>query len=158
MGVSTENSTGRDKSSQVKIVNERISEYSLSCTCDSQPFACEACDFTVSDTLGQREAVIDTLGQRKAVIRQRFRTDKESLESLKTSAYDALGQGWIERDPETTQTFKRKQQVRDLAPSMHHPLCFPGYWSLLPELVRRGWSGRDQQGGGVEALHQEAAG
>ena len=119
MGVDSDASTA----SQVKIVNERIAvrESSLSCTCDSQPFVCEACDFTVSDalgqreavsdTLGQREVVIDTLSQREAVIRQRFRTDKESLESLKTSAYDALGQGWIERDPETTQTFKRKQQV-----------------------------------------------
>ena len=92
--------------SLMKIVNERIriSESSLACTCDSQLFACEACDFTVN-TAG------DGLGGREAVIRQRFRTDKESPEALRTSGYDEVGGGWIERDPETTQTFKRKQQV-----------------------------------------------
>ena len=92
--------------SLIKIVNERIpiSESSLTCTCDSQPFACEACDFTVN-TAG------DGLGGREAVIRQRFRTDKESPEALRTSIYDEVGGGWIERDPETTQTFKHKQQV-----------------------------------------------
>ena len=54
MGVDSEESF-----SLMKIVNERIpiSESSLACTCDSQPFACEACDFTVNtagDGLGGR--------------------------------------------------------------------------------------------------------
>ena len=100
---------GEESSSLMRIVNERIpiSVSSLACTCDSQPFACEACDFTVN-TAG------DGLGGREAVIRQRFRTDKEIPEALRTSGYDEVGGGWIERDPETTQSFKRKQQVFSL--------------------------------------------
>ena len=106
MGVDTNLKPGGEKTSQLQIVNEtiRVKESSLTCTCDSQPFACEACDFPAKDS-------IDTIGQKEAVIRNRFRADKESIEALKTSDYDALGQGWVERDPETTQTFKRKQQV-----------------------------------------------
>ena len=105
MGVDS-NLNAEESLSLMKIVNERIRipESSLACTCDSQPFACEACDFTVN-TAG------DGLGGKEAVIRQRFRTDKESLDSLRTSGFDEAGGGWIERDPETTQTFKRKQQV-----------------------------------------------
>ena len=101
MGVDSNAKPGGETCSQLQIVNERtaVQESSLTCTCEYQPFACEACDFPTSD-------------QREAGIRNRFRTDKEPFEALKTSDYDAFGQGWVERDPETTQTFKRKQQVR----------------------------------------------
>ena len=103
MGVDSSAKPGGETCSQLQIVNERtaVKESSLTCTCDYQPFACQACDFPTSDNIGAREAVI----------RNRFRTDKEPFEALKTSDYDARGQGWVERDPETTQTFKRKQQV-----------------------------------------------
>ena len=33
-------------------------------------------------------------------------------EDLKTSQYDVSQGGWVEKDPETTQSFKRRQQVR----------------------------------------------
>ena len=34
-------------------------------------------------------------------------------DELKTSQFEAAGQGgWVEKDPETTQSFKRRQQVR----------------------------------------------
>ena len=101
-------------SARVKIINERLVETSLTCTCDYQPWACQACDFERSDRNTE-------LSEREAVIRKRFKASSvtesesdgrrsESDESLKTSDYDPHN-GWLERDPETTQTFKRKQQV-----------------------------------------------
>ena len=99
-------------SARVKIINERLVETSLtslSCTCGYQPWACQACDFQNSTELSEREAVI----------RKRFKSSSlsdqesdrnDSDDSLKTSDYDPHN-GWLERDPETTQTFKRKQQV-----------------------------------------------
>ena len=54
---------------------------------------------------------IDSIGEGEAVIRKRFRSDKENTETLRTSDFDEQEGGWIERDPETTQTFQRKQQV-----------------------------------------------
>ena len=100
-------------SARVKIINERLVETSLTCTCDYQPWACQACDFERADRKPE-------LSEREAVIRKRFKAgsvgDSESErrsdsdDSLKTSDYDPHN-GWLERDPETTQTFKRKQQV-----------------------------------------------
>ena len=104
-------------SARVKIINERLVETSLTsltCTCDYQPWACQACDFERSDRNNE-------LSEREAVIRKRFKASSvtesesdgrrsESDENLKTSDYDPHN-GWLERDPETTQTFKRKQQV-----------------------------------------------
>ena len=104
-------------SARVKIINERLVETSLTCTCDYQPWACQACDFERSDRTTE-------LSEREAVIRKRFKASSasdcesdgrrgrgsDSEESLKTSDYDPHN-GWLERDPETTQTFKRKQQV-----------------------------------------------
>ena len=103
-------------SARVKIINERLVETSLTsltCTCDYQPWACQACDFERSDRNNE-------LSEREAVIRKRFKASsveesegerrKDSEDSLKTSDYDPHN-GWLERDPETTQTFKRKQQV-----------------------------------------------
>ena len=102
-------------SARVKIINERLVETSLTCTCDYQPWACQACDFERSDRKPE-------LSEREAVIRKRFKASsvddceserrrEDSDESLKTSDYDPHN-GWLERDPETTQTFKRKQQVQ----------------------------------------------
>ena len=103
---------GEKDPAKVKIIDETVVETSLTCTCDYQPWACQACDF---DPEGSHE-----ISQREAVIRKRFRRrsnsseeswDKNSNEdTLQTSDYDP-GQGWLERDPETTQTFKRTQQV-----------------------------------------------
>jgi len=130
MGVDAKPNKTQDSSSLLKIVNETIpiQESSLTCTCDSQPFVCQACDFTVND-------VMNNIGEREAVIRKRFKTDKESFETLRTSGYDELGQGWIERDPETTQTFKRKTQAT-------------GLFSLK-------WSGED--GSGPDIISREEA-
>ena len=97
-------------------INERIVETSLMCTCDYQPWACQSCDF--DGWVGQR------ITDREAVIRKRFRKNHSSDEDdeadqmgpdeqLKTSDYDP-DNAWLERDPETTQTFKRKQQVIDM--------------------------------------------
>ena len=97
-------------SARVKIINERLVETSLTCTCGYQPWACQACDFEKSNT---------ELTEREAVIRKRFKSSalgggdsdsKDCDDSLKTSDYDPHN-GWLERDPETTQTFKRSQQV-----------------------------------------------
>ena len=99
-------------SARVKIINERLVETSLTCTCGYQPWACQACDFERS-----REAT--EISEREAVIRKRFKTSSlsdqdsdrtDSEGSLRTSDYDPHN-GWLERDPETTETFKRKQQV-----------------------------------------------
>ena len=100
------------KSAKVKIVNEHSVETSLTCTCEFQPWACQACDF---------EGFSSSITEKEAVIRKRFRTnnssednddgkDDDDEDNLKTSDYDP-NNGWLERDPETTQTFKRKQQV-----------------------------------------------
>ena len=95
-------------------MNERLEETSLSCTCDHQPWACQACDFGDSAAL---------ISDKEAVIRKRFRGGGGSSEAaedsgggeggdnLATSDYDP-GSGWLERDPETTQTFRRSLQVR----------------------------------------------
>ena len=103
-------------SARVKIINERLVETCLTCTCDYQPWACQACDFERADRNTE-------LSEREAVIRKRFKASSltecesdgrrrsDSDESLKTSDYDPHN-GWLERDPETTQTFKRKQQVK----------------------------------------------
>ena len=45
------------------------------------------------------------------MLRNRFKVD-ENNDELKTSTFDVDKGGWIEQDPETTQTFKRKEQVR----------------------------------------------
>ena len=100
-------------SARVKIINERLVETSLTCTCDYQPWACQACDF-------DRFELKAELSEREAVIRKRFKASSveesegerrnDSEDNLKTSDYDPHN-GWLERDPETTQTFKRKQQV-----------------------------------------------
>ena len=91
-------------SARVEIVNEfeqREEETSLVCTCDSQPFLCELCDCS---------------WEAEAVVRKRVRGVGQEAgqgagqgEGLHTSDYTA-GQkkgGWVETDPETTQTFRR---------------------------------------------------
>ena len=104
-----------DSGAKVKIIDET----SLTCTCDHQPWACQACDF--EGWVGQAGG--PALSEREAVIRKRFRTPgegqgrlqeqetrAENEEDLKTSDFDPSN-GWLERDPETTQTFKRTVQV-----------------------------------------------
>ena len=111
-----ENKKENEKAARVKVINERIVETSLMCTCDYQPWACQSCNF--DGWVGQR------ITDREAVIRKRFRKNHSSDEDdeadqmgsdeqLKTSDYDP-DNAWLERDPETTQTFKRKQQVINL--------------------------------------------
>jgi len=53
------------------------------------------------------------ISEREAVLRNRFKCD-DTPEALKTSAYDIDKGGWIERDPETTQAFRRKEQATGL--------------------------------------------
>ena len=99
-------------SARVKIINERLVETSLtslSCTCGYQPWACQACDFQNSTELSEREAVIRKRFKSSSISDQESDRN-DSDDSLKTSDYDPQN-GWLERDPETTQTFKRKQQV-----------------------------------------------
>ena len=99
-------------SARVKIINERLVETSLtslSCTCGYQPWACQACDFQNSTELSEREAVIRKRFKSSSISDQESDRN-DSDDSLKTSDYDPHN-GWLERDPETTQTFKRKQQV-----------------------------------------------
>ena len=110
-----------DSGAKVKIIDET----SLTCTCDHQPWACQACDFEgwVGQG-GQGAAAEQVLSEREAVIRKRFKKTQaeeqgrlqeqeerlENEEDLKTSNFDPKN-GWLERDPETTQTFKRSIQV-----------------------------------------------
>ena len=99
-------------SARVKIINERLVETSLtslSCTCGYQPWACQACDFQNSTELSEREVVIRKRFKSSSISDQESDRN-DSDDSLKTSDYDPHN-GWLERDPETTQTFKRKQQV-----------------------------------------------
>ena len=99
-------------SARVKIINETLVETSLtslSCTCGYQPWACQACDFQNSTELSEREAVIRKRFKSSSISDQESDRN-DSDDSLKTSDYDPHN-GWLERDPETTQTFKRKQQV-----------------------------------------------
>ena len=55
-----------DDPAKVKIINETVVETSLSCTCDHQPWACQACDFESAPSSGE-------ISEREAVIRKRFR-------------------------------------------------------------------------------------
>ena len=102
-------SEGEKHSARVKIINERLVETSLTCTCGYQPWACQACDFQNSTELSEREAVIRKRFKSSSISDQESDRN-DSDDSLKTSDYDPHN-GWLERDPETTQTFKRKQQV-----------------------------------------------
>ena len=113
-----------DSGAKVKIIDET----SLTCTCDHQPWACQACDFEgwvgQGGQGGQGAAAEQVLSEREAVIRKRFKKTQaeeqgrlqeqeerlENEEDLKTSNFDPKN-GWLERDPETTQTFKRSIQV-----------------------------------------------
>ena len=86
----------------IKIVDEKnpVTESpGISCTCDNDHY-CQDCE----------EKHTMTISDGKAVLRKRFKSD-DNIEELKTSSYDVDTGGWIERDPETTQTFKRKEQV-----------------------------------------------
>ena len=56
-------------------------------------------------------------GEGAVVVRKRkgaIALEEERLESedLRTSGFEASKGGWVETDPETTQSFKRRQQVR----------------------------------------------
>ena len=86
-----ENEKEKEKAARVKVINERIVETSLMCTCDYQPWACQSCDF--DGWVGQR------ITDKEAVIRKRFRKNHSSDEDdeadqmgsdeqLKTSDYD----------------------------------------------------------------------
>ena len=102
-----------ESGSKLKIIDET----SLSCTCDHQPWACQACDFEgweAAAALTDREAVIrkrfkKTLGEAEGRAQEQ-KAREENEEDLKTSDFDP-NNGWLERDPETTQTFKRTVQV-----------------------------------------------
>ena len=104
-----------DSGSKLKIIDET----SLSCTCDHQPWACQACDFEgweAATALTEREAVIrkrfkKTLGETEGRAQELEGSREENEEDLKTSDFDP-NNGWLERDPETTQTFKRTVQVK----------------------------------------------
>ena len=102
-------------STSVKILNETkvVCDPNLTCTCEFQPFPCEACDFiAVSKNL-------NNIGEGEAGIRKRFKSDKENEDTLRTSDFDEDDGGWIERDPETTQTFKRKEKVCSFLSILH---------------------------------------
>ena len=120
-GSKTRESEARSEESGAKV--KIIDETSLTCTCDYQPWACQACDF--EGWVGQGAPGGAALSEREAVIRKRFRTagerqggileqetrNREGEDDLKTSDFDP-NNGWLERDPETTQTFKRTVQVK----------------------------------------------
>ena len=93
------------KTMKIKIVDEKnpVTELDISCTCDGDEYAtCQDCE--------AKNANSTKISKSEAVLRKRFKSeDNES--DLKTSSYDVDRGGWIERDPETTQTFKRKDQV-----------------------------------------------
>ena len=61
-----------DSGSKVKIIDET----SLTCTCDYQPWACQACDF--EGWVGQGAPGGPALSEREAVIRKRFSHSDQS--------------------------------------------------------------------------------
>jgi hypothetical protein len=86
----------------MKIVDEKhpVIARNMSSNCDCED-SCEDCEGINTIKISEGEAVL----------RNRFKVD-ETNDELKTSSFDVDSGGWIERDPETTQTFKRKEQVR----------------------------------------------
>ena len=88
----------------MKIIDEKhpVIESKQSCDCDCGD-NCADCEEKPVKTIQVNEG--------EAVLRNRFKGDESNAE-LKTSRYDVDNGGWIERDPETTQIFKRKEQVR----------------------------------------------
>ena len=88
----------------MKIIDEKhpVIESRQSFMCDSWDI-CEDCEEKPINTI--------KISEGEAVLRNRFKVD-EANDELKTSSFDVDRGGWIERDPETTQTFKRKEQVR----------------------------------------------
>ena len=85
----------------MKIIDEKtvIEKCLVECDCEG---TCDNCE-KISPTSPERG--------KEVVLRNRFKGD-ESPEALKTSSYDAARGGWVERDPETTQIFRRREQVR----------------------------------------------
>ena len=88
----------------MKIIDEKhpVIERNLSSNCACEDI-CEDCE--------EKPINIIKISEGEAVLRNRFKVD-ETNDELKTSSFDVDKGGWIERDPETTQTFKRKEQVR----------------------------------------------
>ena len=87
----------------MKIIDEKTSviEKDIS-ECDCDDSSCDDC---------LNKSVRNPKSSEDAVLRNRFKGDK-SNDALKTSSFDVDRGGWVERDPETTQTFRRKEQVR----------------------------------------------
>ena len=120
-GSKTRESEARSEDSGAKV--KIIDETSLTCTCDHQPWACQACDF--EGWVGRGAPGGAALSEKEVVIRKRFKKTpgdgdwrleererrEENEEDLRTSDFDP-NNGWLERDPETTQTFKRTDQVK----------------------------------------------
>ena len=83
----------------MKIIDEKTSVIEK---CDCEGNNCDNCE--------QRSSTAPEV-DKEVVLRNRFKGD-ESTEALKTSSYDANRGGWVERDPETTQIFRRREQVK----------------------------------------------
>ena len=88
----------------MKIIGEKHpvieSKHPYKCDCG---VSCEDCEEKPINTI--------KISEGEAVLRNRFKAD-ENNDELKTSSFDVDRGGWIERDPETTQIFKRKEQVK----------------------------------------------
>ena len=88
-----------EKTMYMKIVDEKhpVTDPNISCNGD--------------DTCNDEPSNITKISESEAVLRKRFKSEENEAD-LMTSSYDLDRGGWIERDPETTQTFKRKDQVK----------------------------------------------
>jgi len=101
--------TGTDEDNMeniyMKIVDEKqpvIGKDISKCDCDNN---CDDCE--------EKPMNSTEISEGEAVLRNRFKGD-DTPDALKTSAYDVDKGGWVERDPETTQIFRRKEQATGL--------------------------------------------
>ena len=92
----------------------------------------------VDESERMKEEIVGVGGAEERVIRKRkggaVEEDRgEGEEELKTSQFEESQGGWLETDPETTQSFKRRQQV------MRRRIYFLNYsisWSFYKYFLR----------------------
>jgi len=110
------------ESIHMKIIDEKtsvIEKCMIECDCEG---TCENCE---------KRSPTAPESDKEVVLRNRFKGD-ESPEALKTSSYDTARGGWVERDPETTQIFRRREQAAGLFSLSWSSLGSPG-----PEVISR---------------------
>ena len=101
----------------------------------------------VDESERMKEEIVGVGGAEERVIRKRKggaveEERGEGEEDLKTSQFEESQGGWVETDPETTQSFKRRQQVmwrRIYFAAFFNSLEFLQIWDEDCKLLSESW-------------------